>query len=255
MLNRIGINLYTLRDLLKTPADIAVTLKQVKKIGYPAVQVSGVGPIDPNELKTICDNLGLVICATHTGYDDLTKNLAMVIDKHHLWNCKQAAVPVTPDTLRNGKGYVQFAKEMTKVGKKLAAEGITLSYHNHSFEFVRYNGKLGMDLIYGHSDPKYFQGEIDTYWVQHGGGNPVEWCAKLAGRLPLVHLKDYGITDQGPTFMEVGEGNLDMPAILKACKKAKTQWYLVEQDTCPGCPLDSAKISYQNLKRLMQAIK
>jgi len=254
MINRIGINLYTLRDLLKTPADIAKTLQAVKKIGYPSVQVSGIGPIEPAELKKITDDLGLVISATHTGYDDLMNNLDNVIEKHLLWGCRHAAVPVTPSPLQSAKGYVKFAKEMTKVGQKLAKAGITLSYHNHSFEFKRFNGKLGLDLIYDNSDPRYLQGEIDTYWVQHGGGDPVAWCEKLKGRLPLVHLKDYGITDNGPTYVEVGQGNLDMTAIIKACKKAKTQWYLVEQDVCPGCPLDSAKISYRNLRRIMESI-
>ncbi len=255
MINRVGMQLYTLRELMKTPKDIAATLKQVKKIGYPAVQVSGIGPIDSTELRKICDNLDLIICASHTGYDDLMKNLGAVIEKHHIWGCDQIAVPVTPDFLRNGKGYVKFAREMTAVGRKLAKAGITLSYHNHSFEFQKFNGKLGLDLIYDNSNPEFFQGEIDTYWIQHGGQDPAAWCEKLKGRLPLLHLKDYGVLETGPTYVEVGEGNLNWPAILKAAKKAKCLWYLVEQDTCQRPPLESAKISFQNLKRIMQSIK
>lgn len=254
MVNRIAMQLYTLRNIMREPKEMAATLRALRKIGYTAVQVSGIGPIEPAELKKITDDLGITICATHTGYEDLMNNLDKVIEKHKIWNCDQVAVPVAPDPRRNGKGYVAFAKEMTKVGKKLAAEGITLSYHNHSFEFMRFGGKLGLDLIYDNSDPKYFQAEIDTYWVQHGGGDPVAWCTRMAGRLPLVHLKDYGITDQGPTFMEIGEGNLNMPAILKACKKARTKWYLIEQDVCRRPVLESAKISYRNLRRMMEAL-
>jgi len=254
MIDRIGINLYTLRDLLKTPSEIAKTFKALKKIGYPSVQISGLGPIEPAELKKIADANGLLLCSSHTRYEDLTANLSQVIDKHLLWNCKQIAVPITPDSMRNAKGYVKFAKQMSKIGQKLAHAGITLSYHNHSFEFVRYNGKTGLELIYENSDPKYFQGEIDTYWVQHGGGNPVAWCEKLKNRLPLVHLKDYAINETGPIFKEVGEGNLDMPRIIQACKKAKTKWFLIEQDICPGNPLTSAKISYQNLCRIIKSL-
>jgi sugar phosphate isomerase/epimerase len=255
MINRIGMQLYTLRDLMKTPKDIAATLKQVKKIGYPAVQVSGIGEIDPAELRKICDDLDLIICASHTSYEDLMKDLDAIIEKHQIWSCSQIAVPVTPGSMRDAKGYVKFAREMTKVGQKLAKAGITLSYHNHSFEFMKFNGKLGLDLIYDNSDPKYFQGEIDTYWVQHGGQDPVAWCQKLQGRLPLLHLKDYGITDNGPTYVEVGEGNLNWPAIFKAAKKAKTLWYLVEQDVCTRPPLQSAKISFQNIQRILKSIK
>ncbi|MFA5865659.1 MAG: sugar phosphate isomerase/epimerase [Phycisphaerae bacterium] len=255
MIDQIGINLYTLQPLLKTPVEIACTLKAVREIGYPAVQVSGIGPIEPVELKKIVDDLGLVICATHTGYDDLTKNLNQIIDKHKLWNCSQIAVPSIPADLRGGaEGYIKFAEEMTEAGKKLAGVGMTLSYHNHAFEFERFNGKLGIEWIYEKSDPKYFQAEIDTYWVQYGGGDPVAWCEKMINRLPLVHLKDYGIVNNQPTYMEVGEGNLDMTAIIKICRKAKTKWYLVEQDVCPRSPLESAGISYRNLKRIMQSL-
>jgi sugar phosphate isomerase/epimerase len=254
MINRVGMQLYTLRDLMKTPKEIAATLKQVKKIGYPAVQVSGIGAIEPKELRAIADDLDLNLCCSHIGYDDLMNNLISVVEKHHIWGCKQISVPVTPEKMRNGKGYVQFAKEMTKVGKKLADEGITLSYHNHAFEFEKFGKKTGMDLIYDNSDPKYFQAEIDVYWVQYGGSDPVAWCEKMKGRLPLVHLKDFGIVNNTPTYMEVGEGNIDMLSVIKACKKAKTQWYLVEQDICRRSPLESAKISFQNLKKLMAMV-
>ncbi|NLX04523.1 MAG: sugar phosphate isomerase/epimerase [Phycisphaerae bacterium] len=251
-IDKVAAQLYTLRDLCKTPADIAETLKKVRQIGYPAVQVSGIGPIDPKELRKLCDDLGLVICASHTGYDDLMNKLTEVIAKHQVWGCTQIAVPVTPDKMRNQSGYVQFAREMSKVGQRLAKEGITLSYHNHSFEFQKYGGKTGLELIYDNSDPQYFQGEIDTYWVQHGGGDPAGWCRRLKNRLPLVHLKDYGIVDNKPTYMEIGEGNLNWAAILPACRDAGTQWYPVEQDVCPGDPIESMKISFENLKRLFK---
>ena len=68
MASVIGAQLYTLRESLKTRADIKATLKEVAALGYEAVQVSGVGPIDPPELKTICDGEGLKIVATHVAY-------------------------------------------------------------------------------------------------------------------------------------------------------------------------------------------
>ena len=52
--------LYTLREFTKTPKDIAETMKKVKQIGYDAVQISALGPIDPKELAAILDGEGLV---------------------------------------------------------------------------------------------------------------------------------------------------------------------------------------------------
>lgn len=251
MINKVAAQLYTLRDLLQTPRQIADTLKKVKAIGYDAVQVSGIGPIDPKELKTICDDLGLVICATHVGYDDLMNDLPGVIAKHQLWQCIQAALGSLPTEMRSEKGYVEFARKMNIAGEQLAKEGLTLSYHNHAFELQKYGETTGLDMIYDNSDPENLQAEIDTYWIQYGGSDPAWWCRKLAGRLPLVHLKDYGMVDNTPTFMEVGKGNLNWPAIFDACKRAGAVWYPVEQDTCPGCPLDSLETSFQNLQRML----
>ncbi len=255
MSEKIGMQLYTLRELLQTPADIARTFPALAKIGFRAVQVSGIGKIAPDELKKIADDNGLKIVATHISYDRLTGELDKVIEEHKLWNCEQIAVPSLPQKYRTGAdGYKAFAKEMSSLGEKLADKGITFSYHNHAFEFQKFDGKTGFELIYENSDPKYFQAELDTYWVQYGGGDVRYWCEKLAGRLPLLHAKDYGIVDGKPTYMEVGEGNLNWPGILQICEHAGVKWYLIEQDVCPGDPLDSARISYNNLKNLLEGI-
>jgi len=250
MIEKVAAQLYTLRGVMKTPAQIAEALKQVKAIGYRAVQVSGIGKIDDKELKKITDDLGLKICATHTPCERLVDDLPAVIERHKRWECDQIAVPSIPADLRNGQGFITFAKKMSEVGGRLCEEGITLSYHNHAFELETFDGKTGLDLIYDNSDPRHFQAEIDTYWIQYGGGDPAWWCARLRGRLPLVHLKDYGMVDNTPTFMEIGEGNLNWPAIFDACKKADTQWYPVEQDVCRRPPIESLKISFDNLKRM-----
>src|SRR5437773_7136165 len=90
--SRIGAQLYTLRDYLKTPADIAKTLARVRKLGYEAVQVSGAGPIDPAELAKILKNEGLACGATHIGIDAMEKDPQKVIADHALWGCKYTAV-------------------------------------------------------------------------------------------------------------------------------------------------------------------
>jgi len=90
--------------------------------------------------------------------------------------------------------------------------------------------------------------------VQRGGADPAAWVAKCAARgpLPVMHLKDFAVNpaDKAPLFAEIGEGNLNWPAILKACKKAQVRWYCVEQDVCPRDPFESLAISYNNLVKM-----
>jgi len=127
---------------------------------------------------------------------------------------------------------------------------VYFGYHTHSFELEKYGGRTGLQILYEESDPKYVKAEIDTYWIQHGGGDPAWWIEKLAGRIPRVHLKVMGIRDGKQIMAEVGEGNLNWPRILDACRKAGVEWYIVEQDTCERDPFESLAISLRNLKAM-----
>ena len=124
-----------------------------------------------------------------------------------------------------------------------------LTYHNHALEFLKLDDKTVLDIIYDESNKQNLQAEIDTYWVQLGGGDPAAWCRKLRGRLPLLHLKDcVGTVDNTSQLCEIGSGNLNFKEIVAAAASAGCKWYIVEQDTCPGDPFDSLKISFEYIR-------
>ena len=248
--SQLAAQLYTVRDFTNTPAEIATTMKKVKQLGYDAVQCSALGTIDAHELKRIVDGEGLTICATHTDYERMRDEPQAVIDEHNLWGCKHAAIGGLPQEYRSAEGYARFAKEASEVAKRLAEGGLTFSYHNHSFELERFNGRTGLEILYEDSDPKYFNSELDTYWIQHGGGDSAAWIRKLKGRADIVHLKDMAMDGRTQLFAEVGEGNLNWSAILDACTEADVEWYIVEQDTCQRDPFESLGISLRNLKEM-----
>ncbi|MDP6039504.1 MAG: sugar phosphate isomerase/epimerase [Candidatus Latescibacteria bacterium] len=246
----IAAQMYTVRDFTKTPADIAESVKKVKDIGYDAMQVSGFGPIEPSELKKIADDNGVEICATHTGFDRMRDDTQAVIDDHLLWNCKYPAIGGLPQSYREDgeEGYIRFAKEASEVGRKLADAGLTFAYHNHNFEFQKFGNRTALEIILQESDSKVVQLEIDVYWVQAGGADPAAWIQKAKTRIDLVHVKDFAIEGREARFAEVGEGNLNWPAIFEAGRESGTRWYIVEQDRCyDRDPFDSLKISYDNL--------
>ncbi len=248
---QIAVQLYTLRDFLKTPKEIAKTLKKVKKIGFEAVEVGGLGPIDTAELKEILDGEGLACCATHESGSMIFDEPGKVAEKLDILGCKYVSYPWPHTSPKTKEDYKQLADMLNKSGKTLAKSGKTLAYHNHAIEFERFGKKNGLEIIYSETDQKYLQGELDTFWVQHGGGNPVEWCERLDGRLPLLHLKEFGIIDNQITMLEIGSGNLDWKKIVKAARKSGTRWFIIEQDTCRICPFDSLEIS---LKYLMEKV-
>ena len=249
----IAAQMYTVRDFTKTPEDIAESLKKVKAIGYDAMQVSGFGPIDPQELKNMADGEGLEIIATHTSFDRMRDDTQGVIDEHLLWNCKYPAIGGLPQSYReDGEGgYLRFAQDATEVGRKLAEAGLTFGYHNHNFEFQKIGNRTALELILQETDPKAVQLEIDVYWVQAGGADPAAWIRKARTRIDLVHVKDMAIEGREQRFAEVGEGNLNWPAIFEAGRESGTRWYIVEQDRCyDRDPFDSLKISLKNMKNM-----
>ncbi len=243
--------LFTLRDYLKTPTEIDKTLKKVKEIGYNAVQVSGIGPIEPDKLKEITDKHRLKICATHISFDKMQNNLETVIEEHKLWDCKYVGLGMMPGDKYSvsKKGFTEFARDANKVGQKLKENDLQFIYHNHDFEFVKFNGITGMEILLKETDPDFFHFELDTYWVQSGGGNPAKWITKVEDRMKVVHFKDMGMnTDRERIMAEVGKGNLEWDEIIKACDEIAVKWCAVEQDVCQRNPFESLKISFDFLK-------
>lgn len=248
---KVAAQLYTLREFLKTPEDIEKTLKRVKEIGYDAVQVSGMGSIDPQDLNTIVEREGLTICATHIGFDRLQNNLDSVINDHKLWGCKNVGLGIMPMEYRKDKaGFKKFAKEVSDIADKLQQNGLQFIYHNHNFEFVKFGNKTGMDILLENSNQS-IDFEIDTYWVQSGGADPAQWITKVAGRMDVVHFKDMAVDDSGEILMaEVGEGNLNWDRIIQVCEDIGVEWVCVEQDVCQRDPFESLTISLKNLKEM-----
>lgn len=245
--------LYTVREFTQTAEDFAASMERIRDIGYTAVQISAVGPIPDAEVKAIVDDAGLTICNTHVRpASALWDDIDAVIEQHRLWDCEHVALGSMPRRYRGEgeDGFKRFAEEATHVGKELHEAGLTFSYHNHSFELERFGGRTGLDVIYEESDPRYLQAELDTYWIQHGGGDPAAWVRKMEGRMPVVHLKDMVILDGEQAMAEIGEGNLNWPAVLQACEEAGVEWYAIEQDVCRRDPFESLRISYENLRAM-----
>jgi len=249
-LDQVAAQLYTVRDFVKTTSDFDASMKKIKAIGYDAVQLSGLGPIPTSELVRILKDHGLYCCVIHEPGDIILNQPEKIMEKLATLECPYIGYPypsgVPLDTLEQVK---DFAEKLEKAGRFFQENGATLVYHNHHLEFRRIKHKPILDILFEETQPPFLQGEIDTYWVQYGGGDPIAWCRKLESRLPILHMKDYKINSEGaPDFAEIGNGNLDWKGIIKAAQDSGCKWFIVEQDTCPEDPFDSLKISYDFIR-------
>lgn len=246
----IALQLYTLRD--HVAKDLAGTLNQVAEMGYQGVELAGYGDLGTAEkVKRALESSGLQLVSSHVGSQDLQNDLQRVIDEALILGNKYVTCSGLFGEGRNEDAYKAFAKLANEAGAKLNSAALQLCYHNHDFEFnEKVDGMAALDYLYANTEPTLLQAELDTYWVEKGGVDPAEYIRKYAERVPLLHIKDMA-KDESKTFAEVGEGSLDWNAIFAAAEEVGgTVSYIVEQDVCPGEPLDSVRKSIENLKAM-----
>lgn len=235
---KIGAQLYSLREHMKDSEGILKSLEKVKKMGYESVQLSGIGRMDVHELKAKLDELSLDAICTHIPFDAMRDKVKEVAQAHKLLGCKYVGLGAMPGEYRNEEGFYAFARDFDEIAKVYEAEGLKVTYHNHDFEFVTYGGKCGMDILLENSEKFLFL--PDTFWIQAGGGDVIQWLEKLAHRTEIVHFKDYGIERENDewavkkVFREIGSGNLNWNGIIDTCADIGVTHVFVEQDDCYG---------------------
>lgn len=249
----IAVQLYTVRDQLRDPDRIGDLLGRLRETGYRAVEVAGLGPTMHERFEAELARADMVACAVHVSLERLTTDLDGVGAECTEWHCRYVVVPGLPDEYRSHEGYQRFASEAVELAERLRSFGLQLAYHNHSYELERYGEQTGLETLLAATSTDTLQAEFDTYWLQYGGASPAAWIRRFKGRVPLVHLKDVAVIRGEPVDAEVGEGNLDWPDILSACRYAGTEWLVVEQDEPYRDPMESVAVSYANLANLIAA--
>ena len=243
----IALQLFTIRDALSK--DFEGALKQVAEIGYEYVELAGLGDRTPEQAKQLLDSLGLKPMAAHESLKRCTDELDETIAQAKTMGYDLIICPVLGEQQRNVEGYREAARLLSASAEKAKAEGITIGYHNHAFEFDKQpDGSTGMKIL--SEEGKNLQFELDLFWVAKAGQDPFKWMRKLAGRLPTVHVKDMTRAPEN-TFAEVGTGVLDLRGMVAEAAQHGVRYLVVEQDRnwIDEDPITSAKISYDHLSK------
>jgi len=251
-IEQVALITYTIRDFIQTPEDFRESMKKLAEIGYKAVQISAMAHdvMPPEEIAAVCAENCLTICATHEPSSMVLDEPEKVVERLRRLGTKYTAYPFPAGIdFSNPESREKLIQQLDHSGAVLREAGLVLTYHNHANEFYKWDGKPALQHILEQTAPGNLHFEPDTYWVQLGGGDPVEWCQRLKGRLPLLHIKDVGVSEDNlPTMHEIGAGNLDFKKIISTAEESGCEWFIVEQDTCPGDPFESAKMSFDCIK-------
>ena len=242
---QIGAQLYTVRDFTQTESDFIETIEKVSKIGYRFVQISAIGPIPAQTVADICsaNDIGCVI--THTAPVRILNETDSVITEHKAMGAGYVGIGSMPVEYRgSADGAKRFIDDYLPAAERFKAAGLQFMYHNHDFEFEKFDNRLIFDIL---ADCPVFGFTLDTYWVQASGGDPCAWLRKLSGRVNVIHLKDMLWKDGQQRMCEVMEGNLNWTGIIEASKASGVKYAMVEQDDCYGAdPFECLRTSYNN---------
>lgn len=245
---KLAAQFYTVRHLTADRAGFEECLRRVAEIGYTGVQLSAVGcmngetpEVSAIDAREMLDRYGLVCCATHRPWDRLLNEPDAEAEFHRTLGCSVAGLGYPPKELE------ALLPEIETAARELTARGLTFAYHNHELEFGHVGGEPFIHRLRRIRDLHFI---LDTYWVWVGGFDPVRLLLALEGRVEVVHLKDLLPVGREVRFAPVGEGNLDWPAILPACREAGTEWLVVEQDETYGRdPFDCLRSSFEYVSR------
>lgn len=253
MKHKFAAQLYTLREELER--DFPGVLRELKKMGWAAVQISGLRGYSPEDIAAVLKETGLKTAGMHIGLEAINNNLPEVLRQAELFGTKDLVVPNLSGELQNELGYRLVRSNLNELAKTLQPLGYTLSYHNHAFEFnTMIEGRSALEYLLEPSDTNMLLAEIDVYWIRKAGRDPLQYIQAYANRMPILHLKDM-TEDEEQTFAEVGEGIIDFPPILQWGEANGVQWYAVEQDICRRSPMDCLQTSLDNLIRMAEQLE
>ena len=277
----IGVQMSTIAPAKMPNFDAYDAMAKLTDIGYHCIEISQVPMTKENVsgFRRAIDELGMKVSSCSAGVGPLMpgqqgetlsnpEDFKKIVADCRALDCDMLRIGMLPPSCMGSfEKAMEFAAEAERCAAMLKEEGIDLYYHNHHVEFVRYNGEYLLDIIRDNAPHVGF--ELDIHWIHRGGENPVEFIKKYAGRIRLLHLKDYRVVEpkfpegkfdpvsfmqaftSNIEFAEVGEGTLDIKGCIQAGLEGGSEYFLVEQDDTYGRDrFESLKISHDNLVKL-----
>jgi sugar phosphate isomerase/epimerase len=234
-----GVVSYTYRKFFER--DVPSTLDMVKAAGFTDIEFSNLFGKTAAELRALIDERGIKCSSFGVSYDDFVNKTETVAQNAKTLGAQYVRVAGMPHKGALTLEEMQKAiDDFNRVGEILKKQyGLNFVYHNHGFEFQPYKDGTLYDYLVMQTNPKYVSFELDILWAYFPGQDPAKLLEKYGRRYKLMHLKDLkkgvkgdfsGGTSQD-NDVALGAGQIDIPAILKAAKKARIQHYYIEDES------------------------
>ena len=231
----VGVQLYSVRE--DCARDLPGVLAEVAKMGYTGVEFAGYHNFDAKSLRSLLDANGLQCCGAHIGLDQLLEDtLPRTIDFHHTLGNRYLVVPSLPPERRSSRqAWLETARLFAQIAEKLTPHGMLTGFHNHYIEFEALDGETGFDIFFSNTPQEVIM-QLDIGHVLRAGADPLVYLNRYPGRAVTIHLKEYSAAN--PKAL-LGEGDIPWKQVLELCEStARTEWYIVEQESYAMPPLE-----------------
>ncbi len=236
----VSVQLYTVRDPLSTSRD--ATLERLANMGLKSVEPFGL-PTEMEELKNSLRRIGLTAPTAHAG---LLNDPSAAIAAAQQIGCELVIEPWQPDSRFESKSEVsKLADDLIAASKLAEASGLKIGYHNHAHELTNQIGGIPALYVLADLTPSDVLFEVDLYWCQAAGEDPLAVLARLSGRVAALHAKDApkwgAIADQVP----LGHGDVPLLEAFAAVPNARV---IVEFDEYAGDIFEGIEKSLEYLE-------
>ncbi len=242
----IALQLYSVRK--DCEKDLPAVLKAIAQMGYQGVEFAGYYDRKADELKKLLDSNGLKCCGTHIGLntllgDELKKTVEF---NKTLGNPFLIVSYMGEDRMGTIEKVNETAKLFTEIAAKVRPDGMRIGYHAHGGDFKKLEGETAWDRFFTAAGPGVTM-QLDIGNCIDGGGDPYAVLKKFPGRSATIHLKEHG----GKPGAPIGEGDVKWKEVFQLCETVGgTQWYIAEQESYAGTPLESVKQCIDNLRKM-----
>lgn len=224
----VSVQLYTVRELTRTPTDFRRVVGELAAMGYAAVETGGTGDMKLTEFKRFLDGLGLRCSSMWAQPSE--SNLPLLIEQAQVLGFTHYVGCWGPEQVKSPEETKKTAAAFNRMAELLEPHGLQMLYHNHAWEFGVFDDQYAFDLLFA-SAPR-LRCQIDTYWASNFGQVDVpRLVRKYAARTPILHIKDGPLVRDQPNTA-VGEGKLDNIACINAADPSVLKWLVVELDRC-----------------------
>jgi len=244
---KLSVQIYSVRNA----GDFDAQLRLAREAGFEWIESVATHGLAPAKFAQTLTDHGLKLSSMHASLELLETRPEHVVEACKATNCALVVMPWLPrgEISATGGGWAAMGDRLAGIGTTLAKHALRFAYHNHDFEFLRYEGKTALEWLFEAAPSGQVGWEADLGWVRRAGEDPMRWIRRYADRLVAVHAKDIAL--DGPRRGEdgwctLGQGIVGWDKLLPELRRS-CDLFIFEHDN-PSNYLETLRSSLQLMR-------